>query len=310
MISPIGIVIPAYNREATLMRTLRSVESQTVRPAMVVLVDNGSTDDTLTLMEDWARGKSYVRVVSEHKRGASAARNRGLRELDTDWVMFFDSDDVMLPAHVEDFSRAVLRNDGTELLGRSIMARMLDGSSRKLHFSARCPLFSHIFRGCLSTQRIVVRTELVRRVGGWNESLEGWNDFELGERLLLQRPKVKAVGGAPTVITYQQRESITGVRFSDHPQRWERSLEEMRRLAAEASGPRGRDGRRLTLLLDARGAILAAQYAREGGVAQARELMAKIEAQTHRPGLMRMVYAHNLRFGRLSWLLMLPWCPL
>ena len=80
MSNPITIVIPAYNRAHTLSRTLASIEKQNVAPAKVVLVDNASSDSTLSLIRDWA-AKPHpfeVTVVAEQKRGACAARNRGV----------------------------------------------------------------------------------------------------------------------------------------------------------------------------------------------------------------------------------------
>ena len=63
MSSLITIVIPVYNREVTLLRTLRSIESQSVAPAEVILVDNGSTDGSPELMRQWMAGRPNVRVV-------------------------------------------------------------------------------------------------------------------------------------------------------------------------------------------------------------------------------------------------------
>ena len=102
MTSPITIVVPVYNREYLLQRTLDSIACQSVAPAKIVLVDNASSDSSLEMMHRWAEKitSCEVKVCVETKKGAAAARNRGLREVDSDFVMFFDSDDVMLPGHV------------------------------------------------------------------------------------------------------------------------------------------------------------------------------------------------------------------
>lgn len=167
MTFPITIVIPAYNRAHTLPRTLASVARQTLMPARIVLVDNDSSDLTLAMMQEWAAAHDCldVMVLTEKKRGACAARNCGLAKVETDFVMFFDSDDEMLPEHVADFSAAIMSHPDIDIFGRSIINESLDGCRRKAYFTAKDPLFNHLFRSSLSTQRIVVRTSLVRKVG-------------------------------------------------------------------------------------------------------------------------------------------------
>lgn len=308
MNSPVTIVIPAYNRASIIRRTLDSVASQRERPARVVLVDNNSTDGTMDVMRRWAAANPQldVVVVQEMKPGACAARNRGLREVETEFVMFFDSDDEMLPGHVGDFSRAINDHPQFDIFGRSILIRELDGSTRKLYFTSRSAMFNHLFRGCLSTQRMVVRTSLVRRVGGWNEALPGWNDYELGVRLLLATDRLYELPGEPSVVTYRLENSITGTSYSSRPQNWELSLDAIETHVRAA----GRTG--LITLIEARRMILAAQYRQEAGgtvdesarcnaVKQSSRLHDEVTSRTAFPLRMRLVYLHNFYFKRLTW---------
>ncbi len=311
----VSIVIPVYNRAHTLGRTLASIDAQTMAPERVVIVDNNSTDSSLGIACEWAKGKSHVSVVTEPNPGACAARNRGLKEVDTEWTMFFDSDDVMLRTHIDDFAEAVDAYPEAAIIGRDIITRFLDGSARRLYFmDGGDVMFHHLFRGSLSTQRYIARTALFRNAGGWNESLPGWNDFELGVRLILSADSASVVKlhGEPSVITYQQEQSISGLRFSDHPERWERSLDAIRSLFLVLPDD---DSRRRQMLdwLDARAMILAAQYAREARVAEdacrdrsqrlASGVYDAVMSRTRHPRRMRMIYRHNLWFGRLTWML-------
>lgn len=309
MNNPITIVIPAYNRAATLPRTLLSIERQTLAPARVVLVDNASTDSTLDLMKEWASAQRELDVVvlSESRRGACAARNRGLEAVETDFVMFFDSDDEMLPPHVADFAAEIARRPDCDIFGRDIICVELDGRRRTLYYSAVAAMFNHIFRGSLSTQRMVVRTELVRRVGGWNESLPAWNDYELGARLLLATDKVCKLKGEPTVVTYRQKDSLTGTSFSARHEHWEKSLAciEGHFIAA--------GWKNLVKWLDARRMVLAAQYqaeaagadaaAAENAARQSERLRREVLSRSDTPRRMKMIYLHNIYFKRLSWVL-------
>lgn len=304
----VSIVIPVYNREATLERTLRSVDAQSVAPEQVILVDNGSNDRSPEIMLRWAEDKEYVKVVTEAKRGACAARNCGLAEVETEFVDFFDSDDVMLPNHIKDFAGAMSKHPEGDVFGRNIVTRMLDGTDRVNYFTAKNPMFHHLFRSSLSTGRIMVRTELVCRVGGWDESLTGWDDYELGVRLLLATKNVVAVPGRPSVVAYQQAESLTGTDYSSHPERWEGALERVRAVCMAA----GRDD--LLRWVDVRCMILAAQYAAESHALMdedakrraaqlAQDMRERVLERTDAPRRMKLLYAHNLRFKRLTWVL-------
>lgn len=301
----ISLVIPARNRASLIGRTLASVAAQTMAPAEIFLVDNGSDDDTLEVMRSWAEGRAGVSVISESRPGACAARNAGLKLVKTRFVMFFDSDDVMLPQHIADFQAAIDARPEAAILGRDIVNEDAAGRRRTYYFTDRNPIFSHIFRSCLSTQRIVASTELVRAVGAWDESLKGWNDLEIGFRLLLAKPKVVSVKGSPSVLTYAHDDSITGLRHRDHPERWEPALSKMRSDIENNSRLAEGERRRILRWIDARHAILAAQYAREGATELARQSLQQATAHGARRRI-RLIYHHNRIFGRLSWLVAAP----
>lgn len=291
----ITIVVPVYNRAATVGRLLESIDSQTLPPAAVILVDNGSTDSSLSILNHWAQSRPYAAVAVERRRGACCARNCGLAMVKTPWVMFVDSDDILLPSHVSDYARAIASHPDADLFGRDVLTLMPDGSRVRNYFSAHAPLFSHIFRATCATARIVYRTSLGRQAGGWNESLRGWDDWELGVRLLLQNPKVVDIGGEPTYHAVFTEESLTGLSFSARPGDWETAL----LTAREAVIAAGRDD--LLKWIDARSMILAARYAAEGSQSLADCLREQVLSRTPYPVRMRIIYRHNLIFGRLTW---------
>ncbi|MBI5938592.1 MAG: glycosyltransferase family 2 protein [Betaproteobacteria bacterium] len=92
----ISVVIPAKNRAGTLPECLESVLAQTYPASEIIVVDDGSTDDTHMIVESYApRGVSYVRLTVG--KGAQAARNFGIGMAKCEWIAFQDSDDVWLP---------------------------------------------------------------------------------------------------------------------------------------------------------------------------------------------------------------------
>lgn len=287
----ITIVLPARNRATLLPRTLGSIAEQTLRPLRVILVDNGSTDTTRSLMEDWRRnvaGDIDVEVLEHMEPGACGARNAGLDRVTSPWVMFFDSDDEMLPRHCEDFARAIEANPQADMVGRSVKAVTLAGNVRLRKFETENALFNHIFHGILATQRYIVKTSFARKAGGWNPEARSWNDYEFGLRLLMLNPVMVKLPGEPSVIVYSQKRSITGTSFSRCPENWERSLD----LCRDTLRRHGRED--LMPWIEVRAAILAACYRREGDRDNSRRLLAAtLSSSPQWRGRLRLLYLQN-----------------
>ena len=100
MSSGISVVIPVYNRSTTIGYCLQSVLAQTLQPLEVLVVDDGSLDDTVAVVERLRH--PLVRVVRQNNNaGAQEARRRGIMEAKGDWIAFQDSDDEWLPEKLE-----------------------------------------------------------------------------------------------------------------------------------------------------------------------------------------------------------------
>ncbi|TPK74195.1 glycosyltransferase family 2 protein [Mesorhizobium sp. B2-4-15] len=93
-----GVVIPAFNASGTIAETLRSVAAQTVRPELVVVVDDGSTDDLAGVID--ALG-TPVRLLRQENAGPGSATTRGMAALTTPFVASLDADDLWLPSKIE-----------------------------------------------------------------------------------------------------------------------------------------------------------------------------------------------------------------
>lgn len=111
---PISVILPTYNRAAFLGDALTSLANQTYQDWHLIVVDDGSTDDTPAVLERVAcvaeAGTRPVRVIRQANAGAYAARNTGLDHASGDAVAFFDSDDLWLPHHLERCAQALVRH--------------------------------------------------------------------------------------------------------------------------------------------------------------------------------------------------------
>lgn len=105
----ISAVIPSYNRAELVGRAIQSALDQTLPPVEVLVVDDGSTDHTRSIVEDFG---SPVRWLYKENAGVAAARNTGVDAVLSDWIAFLDSDDMWTPDHLERITAAILATDG------------------------------------------------------------------------------------------------------------------------------------------------------------------------------------------------------
>ena len=291
------IVVPVYNRPSLMVRCLESLKAQTYRPLHVIVVDNASTDNTLSVVERWQEvntgGDFTMQILSESLSGAAYARQTGLEHVDTDKVMFFDSDDVMRPECVSEVMKVWQRKPEADVVVWPITFRRADGPSDSHSIKGNL-IERHLIHAVFRTQGYAVKTSFLRSCGGWRGEYPVWNDFETGTRLILHEPVVAAIGRS-LVDVYPQAESITGLGFSDKHGKWEKSLKAIDE-SIERSGRA--DRRRLHNIVTYRRAILAAYYAKEGRPDLAGSLYAQAlrEIPKEKRPLIRFAY-HWTRLG-------------
>ncbi len=292
----LSVIIPVYNRNDVVVRTLDSVKAQSFRPLKLILVDNDSTDGSLFTLLHWSSQNQaedfQIEVLSESIAGAAAARNAGLAILDTPWVMFFDSDDVMHPDHISSAFETLSLNPYADIVGWDVNIHTLDDRVIRRKFVDRDCLFRCIIDGTMATQRYMVKTSVLLTAGGWDESVRVWNDIELGVMLLLL-PSLEIVKrhGDVYVDVYASVESITGTTHLDKCAQLEHSLDVIADDLPEHS----------RCIVYLKGAILAGLYTREGGLRQGDALMAKIleaDMSAKRRLLYRFARYYTERGGR------------
>lgn len=89
----ISIIVPVYNVELYLEQCLDSLLAQTYQDIEIICVNDGATDRSAEILDDYARRDNRIKVVTQQNQGLSPARNRGMEEVQGEWVMFLDSDD-------------------------------------------------------------------------------------------------------------------------------------------------------------------------------------------------------------------------
>ena len=107
----VSVIIPVYNAESTLEKCVDSVLNQNRRNLELILVNDGSKDNSLEICNDYAKRDNRVKVFSQDNRGVSSARNRGIDNASGEWLTFIDSDDFIKPDYfknIDSFCQDIL----------------------------------------------------------------------------------------------------------------------------------------------------------------------------------------------------------
>ena len=302
----IAIVIPVYNRSQLIQRTLDSVVRQTYRPIELILVDNGSTDESLVLCKEFKEKNQsdqlIVKVLEETKQGANAARNRGLEATESEYVSFFDSDDELFPEMMNIIHQAI-KSKHADIIAYTYT---FYENKRKEYVRIRC--FSNqarmqIIRGMLATQNFTVKRDVIRAIGGWNESLQRWQDWEVGVRLLLHTEDVYWIKQPPLCRAHIHDATISGNNFSDAHIQLYKAVETVYSYVQTMERP---DTNKLVMAVYFRFLLLAGNYSREGhkdlGEYYYDQLIQMIRKEYPFRLFCPLIYRYISMGGRGSWL--------
>ena len=105
------IIVPVYNVEHYLQRCIESVLTQSYRDFELILVDDGSKDNSGTICDEYAKKDNRVRVFHKENEGVSSARNVGLDEAEGEYITFVDSDDYLLPTALLNIQNVLNKTD-------------------------------------------------------------------------------------------------------------------------------------------------------------------------------------------------------
>jgi glycosyltransferase involved in cell wall biosynthesis len=183
----VTVVIPTFNRHGLLLEALSSVFAQSFQDYKLVVVDDGSTDGTHAVLEPFA---TRLRYISKPHGGEASARNRGVREADTGFIAFLDSDDLWEP----EFLSATMSHftDNPQLGLVSTGCVLVPDGARRPRF--RTPLlqgdlFATLFwRNFIAASTVVVRRECLDTVGLFDETLDQATDYDLWLRIARKYP--------------------------------------------------------------------------------------------------------------------------
>jgi glycosyltransferase involved in cell wall biosynthesis len=201
----ISVIVPVYNRFELTKRAVESVLSQTMPVSEVLLMDDGSFDGTSELLQRYVEGSSSwrerVRYLHQENQGPGAARNKGINEARCEWLAFLDNDDLWLPQKLEWQFRALDQfNEQCSacitdawFMNNPRMKMTLFELAGKQH-KQTIGMIPDPIKYIVKTksivgvhpvwmQNLVIRTELARRIGGFDPTLRCGEDDDFAFRL-------------------------------------------------------------------------------------------------------------------------------
>lgn len=231
----VSVIIPCYNVAEFVQDAVNSALDQTYRNLDVVVVDDGSTDHSLQVLQflERRRNDSRLRVIVQRNRGLSGARNTGLRHAHGELIAFLDADDMWSPdkiaRHVAlmaadhriglSFSESLYLQENGRPTGAVLSTRKLEPT---LHDMLRR---NHFGNG----SSVVARRQCFELAGAFNEQLSSCEDYEMWCRILWAS-SYKAVGIPLPLTRYRLRHSslsFNAARFVEQADRAIRALQEL-----------------------------------------------------------------------------------
>lgn len=127
----ISVIIPLYNKESSIAQTLQSVFSQDYSDFEIVVVDDGSTDNSVEIVE--AMNDPRIRLIKQENGGPSKARNTGVKNAKGEWIVFLDADDEMLPNALETFKNIINAHMDIDIVDCNTMFYSTNGNTLGYH---------------------------------------------------------------------------------------------------------------------------------------------------------------------------------
>jgi glycosyltransferase involved in cell wall biosynthesis len=188
--SLISVVIPAYKRDRVIERAIRSILAQTYQDFEILVVDDGSRDNTESVVASLAKEDSRIRYFChDTNRGAQAARNTGAREARGEWIAFLDSDDYFIPNNLE-ARMLVARRERVKVVNSKCLVLNEDESTTAY---GSPPLNGYIYRELLTHpgplfSGLLIAKEALEKVGYLDEQIISYQDWDTVIRLAKHYP--------------------------------------------------------------------------------------------------------------------------
>ena len=185
----ISVVMPAFNSSNFIAKAIESILSQTFQDFELILVDDGSTDNTLEIMTHYRQQDNRIQIIQSKHMGCSCARNLGINQSKFPWIAVMDADDIALPKRFAKQIEAANANPKVVAWGTYVHHVKLKDEVLSLHkhgLLTEEEFYDNRKRGDVPFvihPTSLIKKEILLRVGGYDQKFSDADDFELFDRL-------------------------------------------------------------------------------------------------------------------------------
>lgn len=194
MDSNISVVIPLYNKQGAIMRTIQSVLNQTISPREIIIVDDGSTDNSAGVVQ--SINDSRIHLIRKNNGGVSSARNVGIKAAKGQYVALLDGDDLWEPVFLDeqiklirDFPAAALWGVNTAFIIKGKYYKWEQGMGDGFRGYVE-DYFGTTHNDLYCSSSVVIRKEVFDYVGYFDERISSTEDLDMWYRIILHYPVV------------------------------------------------------------------------------------------------------------------------
>jgi len=190
----ISIIVPVYNTEKYIDETIRSVVDQTYQHWELVLVDDGSTDQSNRIIEKWIQEDRRIRYSFKENGGQASARNVGIQICKGEYIAFLDADDLYMPERLQSQIEDIKNHDADFYYGGGYFFEVKDGKKIRTPYDWKYGAFTGgeffriLYHSCaVNINNVLIKKDLLLKIGTFDESevLRGTEDFDLWLRIAL-----------------------------------------------------------------------------------------------------------------------------
>jgi glycosyltransferase involved in cell wall biosynthesis len=195
----ISVIIPSYNSGKFLAEAIESVVNQTFGDIEIIVVNDGSTDDTERIVREWQQRDRRIKYINHQiNKGLAAARNTGIRAAKGQYIALLDADDVWLPQKLE--VQLKLLEEGSEFVYSDRFYLIDDKRTNQSYFvsqditpcqgKGRACLPALIKKSFLSSSTVIMDRKIIEQIGFYDKSLSASEDYDFWIRILYHDFKI------------------------------------------------------------------------------------------------------------------------
>ncbi|WP_299230651.1 glycosyltransferase family 2 protein [uncultured Halomonas sp.] len=180
-----SVVIPLYNKELSINETVQSVLCQSYQLFEVIIVNDGSTDNSVSVVEGIEDDR--VRIVHQDNQGVSTARNIGIKEAKYDWIAFLDADDVWEQYHLEEISKMIKKFPDEKVFTTTFKYSdekpIINHSHKKSIYKVEDYFDIALKESIICSSNAVINRSCLEKVGMFDSRIHYGEDLDLWARL-------------------------------------------------------------------------------------------------------------------------------